>query len=125
MTARQPKVRKCPLCGAPAVFDTGVWRHVASAPASEPEAPTGCPYWDTKVNSDPGDPDNHCRVRLSDVRKQATRAATLDLLDAMMLDLEFLPASEDSKGIVWVTMRDVQCQIDARKEFLREQGGGK
>lgn len=54
---------------------------------------------------------------------EAARAATLAMLDAIFDDLEFLSSSEDKQGIVWVTLRDVQGQIDARKESLRQQAG--
>jgi hypothetical protein len=48
------------------------------------------------------------------------RTATLATLDALGDDLEFLPSSEDSHGVVWVTLRHVQDAINDRKaESLR------
>jgi hypothetical protein len=42
-----------------------------------------------------------------------------NILNALLDDLEFLPSSEDSKGIVWITMRNVQELIDRKKTDLQ------
>jgi hypothetical protein len=83
------------------------------APLQHPPAPAGCPFWNPETNLYPDEPDNHCEMKMSTIRDQSARTATLAACERLDNFVSSSLAAHENRIVNKMFIRDLREEIES------------